>query len=529
MEDKEIEDEKVESPDEDLAEAGRGTDTVMGHLSLGEVVIPRAFLDDPEVLQYIKGIFESNGADLAEFTVGDPANKINSETGYPEFFLKKLKKAVGSVIKNVVKPVAKLATTGGRFVEKNVPGGEFIVPALVTATTGPVGLAAYEGTKRLGETGNIGRSLKSAAVAGGGAYVGGQLGGAGSGSLGGLTDTALGRAVDSAYQGSALQGLYDGASGALGDLYNAGSSAVDGIYSGSGLKDVYTGASGAFDTASSGLDSLYQGSALQSGFKSGGDALKSFGIDTGGSTTSSVPSVGGGASSYNYSNLPEGFTLGDANIGGFDTGSVFDGISTAGNAVGENSGGIFEGVGSMARNYATPILSALLGRNANNKAEDALLAGAEANQALLAPYASGFRFAPGDLTLDPGYQFNLQEGQKAIDRRQLARGNYFSGGAGKELQEFGQGLADNTYNTAFNRALQGYGTGLTGALANAGVNTDMGNIRANSATNKGNLYSGALGALLGGDSFTNTGALQGGDDIQALLRRLNLGTSAYAG
>jgi len=69
MEDKEIEDEKVESPDEDLAEAGRGTDTVMGHLSLGEVVIPRAFLDDPEVLQYIKGIFESNGADLAEFTV----------------------------------------------------------------------------------------------------------------------------------------------------------------------------------------------------------------------------------------------------------------------------------------------------------------------------------------------------------------------------------------------------------------------------------------------------------------------------
>jgi hypothetical protein len=211
MEKEEIEDDKVESPED----AGRGTDTVMGHLSLGEIVIPRAFLDDPEVLQYIKGIFEANGADLAEFTVGDEANKINDETGYPEFFVKKVAKAVTKAVSQV----AKAATAGGRFIENKVPGGKFIVPALTFAVGGPAGVAAYQGAKTLGRTGNIFRALKSGALAGGGAYLGGQLTGVGGGTLGKtLGDTALGRAVDSAYQGSALQGLYDGASGALGDV-----------------------------------------------------------------------------------------------------------------------------------------------------------------------------------------------------------------------------------------------------------------------------------------------------------------------
>lgn len=72
------------------AEAGRGTDTVMGHLSLGEVVIPRVMLDDPQFMQLLQQAFEQMGVDINEFTVGHEANKINPETGYPEFFFKKL-------------------------------------------------------------------------------------------------------------------------------------------------------------------------------------------------------------------------------------------------------------------------------------------------------------------------------------------------------------------------------------------------------------------------------------------------------
>jgi len=286
--------------------------------------------------------------------------------------------------------------------------------------------------------------------------------------------------------------LLGGALGGVGGYANAGG--LDDTMIGRGLQDIYTGASGALDKASSGVSDLYNGSALQGAFKSGSDVLKSAGIDTASTASAPAPSVGGGTSSYGPQ-LP--------NTGATEV--------------------------ATSRDYASPILSALLGSNANSNAEKALLSQQRANQALLAPYTSGFSFTPGDLTQDPGYQFNLAEGTKAADRAQLARGGYFSGGAAKELSEFNQGLADNTYNTAFTRALQGRQAGLTGALAGAGVNTNIGDIKANASTNQGNLLSGALGSILGGRSFNNTGALQGGFDIQEFLRRNGIGASSYAG
>lgn len=70
--------------------------------------------------------------------------------------------------------------------------------------------------------------------------------------------------------------------------------------------------------------------------------------------------------------------------------------------------------------------------------------------------ALGGSFQPGDLTQDPGYQFRLSEGEKALDRKALAPGGtgFFSGAALKDAQRFGQGLADQTYNDAYNRWLQ---------------------------------------------------------------------------
>jgi len=60
------------------ADAGRGTDTVMAHMSLGEIVIPRAFQDDPDFMQMLQMFFEQNGVDINEFIVGHEANKINA-------------------------------------------------------------------------------------------------------------------------------------------------------------------------------------------------------------------------------------------------------------------------------------------------------------------------------------------------------------------------------------------------------------------------------------------------------------------
>jgi hypothetical protein len=521
---------------DDMEESGRGTDTVMGHLSLGEVVIPRAFLDDPQVLQSVKAIFDSAGANMAEFTVGDKANKINPETEQPEFF-----RVPG--FKNIVRAVAKATTGGGKLAENIIPYGEFIVPAAVTAVAGPAAGGAYVGARNLADTNNLKQSLVKGGITAGTAYAGQALSGAGGGLGSNLADTAVGRAVDSAYQGSALQGLYNSAGNAL-----TLPSSVSGA-----LRDVYTGATGAFDSASSGINDYYQGSALQGAFKSGSDAISSLGLGSNGSAVTPSPAIGGGASSYGGASdsiLSTGKdAFGRAVLNGGAGTDALNASTPFANALSPSSTvsaatpyadavtnplsntltNAASGASPVASNYSylTPALSAALGYKSNKDAANALLEQQQANAALLDPFAGGFNFTPGDLTQDPGYQFNLDQGMKAQDRANLARGNYFSGAALKEAQTLGQGLADSTYNTAFTRALQGRNAGLTGALARAGINTDIGNIKANQTVNTGNLFSGALGAILPGNTFTNTGALQGGFDIQELLRRNGIGNSLY--
>ena len=60
-------------------------------------------------------------------------------------------------------------------------------------------------------------------------------------------------------------------------------------------------------------------------------------------------------------------------------------------------------------------------------------------------------FTGEDLANEPGYQFELQEGNQAIDRAAGARGGRYSGGTLKALQRYGQGLAQQNYGEAFNR------------------------------------------------------------------------------
>lgn len=52
---------------------------------------------------------------------------------------------------------------------------------------------------------------------------------------------------------------------------------------------------------------------------------------------------------------------------------------------------------------------------------------------------------------DPGYQFRMSEGMKALERSAAARGGLLSGGAMKGIQRFGQDLASQEYTNAFNR------------------------------------------------------------------------------
>lgn len=92
-------------------------------------------------------------------------------------------------------------------------------------------------------------------------------------------------------------------------------------------------------------------------------------------------------------------------------------------------------------------------------------------------------FGASDFQQDPGYQFRLQQGQQALDRSAASHGGLFSGAQMKASQGFGQDMASQEYQNAYNRfnndqsnrfnrlsSLTGYGTMANNALGQAGQN-----------------------------------------------------------
>lgn len=60
-------------------------------------------------------------------------------------------------------------------------------------------------------------------------------------------------------------------------------------------------------------------------------------------------------------------------------------------------------------------------------------------------------FTMDDFQKDPGYDFRMAEGTKAIERSRAARGGLYGASTGKALQRYGQDMASQEYANAFNR------------------------------------------------------------------------------
>lgn len=56
----------------------------------------------------------------------------------------------------------------------------------------------------------------------------------------------------------------------------------------------------------------------------------------------------------------------------------------------------------------------------------------------------------------PGYQFQLQQGEQALQNSAAAQGNLLTGGTAKALDQYSQGLASTNYQQAYNNALTQY-------------------------------------------------------------------------
>lgn len=123
-------------------------------------------------------------------------------------------------------------------------------------------------------------------------------------------------------------------------------------------------------------------------------------------------------------------------------------------------------------------------------------------------------FNMSDFQADPGYAFRMQEGQKAIERSAAARGGLMSGGTMKALTQYGQNVASDEYQKAYDRfnsdrdrrfnrlaSIAGIGQTANSTVAAAGQNlgnqlgqniTGAANAQAAGQVGQANAWSGAL-------------------------------------
>ena len=125
-------------------------------------------------------------------------------------------------------------------------------------------------------------------------------------------------------------------------------------------------------------------------------------------------------------------------------------------------------------------------------------------------------FGTAQFQQDPGYAFRQAEGMKALERSAAARGGLLSGSTMKGIQRFGQDLASQEYQNAFNRyqveranklnplqSLMGSGQSsanvLTGAAGNLGQGLSQSALQAGQARASGYIgTSNALNQAIGG-------------------------------
>jgi hypothetical protein len=158
-------------------------------------------------------------------------------------------------------------------------------------------------------------------------------------------------------------------------------------------------------------------------------------------------------------------------------------------------------------------------------------------------------FSQTNFMADPGYAFRMSEGMKALERSAAAKGLLKSGTFLRGAQEFGQGLASQEYQNAFNR-YYAERNALLNPLENlrGGGQTTAGNIAQQAGqygANVGNLMTGAGNAMAAGrvgaanawgnalgqgasifGNYLAAGGLGGGFNPSAAITSANAGLNA---
>lgn len=121
---------------------------------------------------------------------------------------------------------------------------------------------------------------------------------------------------------------------------------------------------------------------------------------------------------------------------------------------------------------------------------------------------------------DPGYDFRLAEGQKALERSAAARGSLKSGGTLKALTNYAQGLASQEYQNAYARAFDTFNSNQTNLFNRLASLAGVGQTTASTLGNAGQGYAANVG-----NTMTDTARVVGDLNTSAAAAR----ASGYMG
>ena len=214
---------------ERMASYGRHGDDTVAHVETGELVIPKALIEDnPRLRASIFSHLEELGVEDPErYVVGSGSNSINPNTGLPEFFFRKIGRAVKKTVRKVSRAVKKAAKSVVKLVKKAAP---VIIPFALNAMFPGLG-AIYSGALGSG-IGTLvqGGSLKDAFK---NAMIGGAIGGATAAIGGGVAAAAK---PGGSFAEGAMSGIKNAAK--LSNLSTAGQQLTSGQFGQSGYDAV---------------------------------------------------------------------------------------------------------------------------------------------------------------------------------------------------------------------------------------------------------------------------------------------------
>lgn len=121
--------------------------------------------------------------------------------------------------------------------------------------------------------------------------------------------------------------------------------------------------------------------------------------------------------------------------------------------------------------------------------------------------SDGYVRAKTNFQTDPGYGFQMDQGQQALNRAHAAAGNLSSGNADADTLKFSQGLADQSYGNYVSRLLPYFNGQQTATAGAAGVNTGLGTGLNQSFDAQGNAINSSFGTQ--GQNVSNNYTTEG--------------------